>query len=166
MGKRRYVGIDPSTKTGLVILDEHGNVILTKEIKTTVATDPHRFIDISNSVLKHIEPNSIICIEGFSYGSRGAGVSTQYGVGWLIRSDLFRSGQNYYEVSPSSVKKFATGKGNTKKDEMVLPIYKKWGFEHSSDNVRDAYVLAKIAQALHSDVELTAYQKEALKKVK
>ncbi|CRF29172.1 Uncharacterised protein [Mycobacterium tuberculosis] len=66
------------------------------------------------------------------------------------------------------MKKFATGKGNAKKDEMVLPIYRKWGFEHGSDNVRDAFVLAQIARVLSPDVELqvTKEQLEVLQAIK
>jgi len=63
------------------------------------------------------------------------------------------------------LKKFASGKGNTKKDELAVHIYKKWGFESKSDNIRDAYVLARMAMALDDKLDLTAYQKEALKKV-
>ena len=162
---RRFVGIDPSTKTGLVIMDEDGNLYNTEEIKTTATEDPLRFIDIANQLIDQLEPNDIVCIEGFSYGSRGAGVSTQYGLGWIIRHHLYMKGYEYLEVAPTSVKKFATGKGNTKKDEMVLPIYKRWGFEHNSDNVRDAYVLAQIARATRKDEELTSFQKEVMKKV-
>lgn len=169
----RYVGIDPSTKTGLVILDESGQVLLEKEITTTAKSDPHRFIDISNSVIKHLDGKTIICIEGFSFGSRGAAVSTQYGIGWMIRSDLFRSGLKYTEVSPGGLKKFASGKGTTKKDELAVHIYKRWGFESKSDNVRDAYVLAQIARAKHcedfasfTDLKLTEFQKDVLEKVK
>jgi crossover junction endodeoxyribonuclease RuvC len=83
----------------------------------------------------------------------------------LIRAELIRNGYTYIDVPPTSVKKFATGKGNTKKDEMVLPIYKKWGFEHASDNVRDAFVLAQMAKGIYDSSNLTEYQKEALKKV-
>ncbi len=160
----RYVGIDPSTKTGIVVLDEWGDVEYSGELKSDEKKDPERFMDLAKKVLRRI-PGGIICIEGFSYGSKGAGVSTQYGIGWVIRSELVRNGYTYHEVAPGALKKFATGKGNTKKDEMVLPIYKKWGFEHSSDNVRDAYVLAQIAKALHDQEGLTEYQKEVLKKV-
>lgn len=161
----RYVGIDPSTKTGMVMLGKTGCLIFQKEIRPKVTNDPERFIDITEQILSNIFEGDVICIEGFSYGSRGAGVSTQYGIGWLIRAELIRNGYTYIDVPPTSVKKFATGKGNTKKDEMVLPIYKKWGFEHSSDNVRDAYVLAQIAKALHDKEGLTAYQLEVLKKI-
>lgn len=159
----RYVGIDPSTKTGLVVLGEDST--WTKEVTTKVKEDPKRFMDLAEQILDNLSAGDVICIEGFSYGSKGAGVSTQYGIGWLIRAELIRNGYTYHEVAPGALKKFATGKGNTKKDEMVLPIYKKWGFEHSSDNVRDAYVLARIAKALHDQEGLTEYQKDVMKKV-
>lgn len=161
----RYVGIDPSTKTGLAIIDKQGNIINVEEIKSKTTKDPERFVDIALSVIEQIEPNDIVTIEGFSYGSKGKGVSTQYGLGWIIRYFLYERGYEYIEIPPTSVKKFATGKGNTKKDEMVLPIYRKWGFEHTSDNVRDAFVLAQIAKGMYDSSNLTEYQKEALKKV-
>jgi crossover junction endodeoxyribonuclease RuvC len=161
----RYVGIDPSSKTGLVIIDKQGNIINTQDVTTKEKKDPHRFSDIADKIIDELEPNDVITIEGFSYGSKGKGVSFQYGLGWIIRYLLMERGYNYIEVPPTSVKKFATGKGNTKKDEMVLPIYKKWGFEHTSDNVRDAFVLAQMAKGIYDSSNLTEYQKEALKKV-
>lgn len=161
----RYVGIDPSTKCGLVIIDDDGIIIEQKEIKPNVQDDPQRFMDIARQIINTLHYHDVICIEGFSYGSKGAGVSIQYGIGWLIRSELIRNGYQYYEVAPSGVKKFATGKGNVNKDNMVLPIFKKWGFEHKSDNVRDAYVMAQIAKALDGKEELTEYQKEVIEKV-
>ncbi|OHR73990.1 hypothetical protein HMPREF3291_05235 [Bacillus sp. HMSC76G11] len=159
----RYVGIDPSTKTGMVIMD--GTEVWSKEITTHVKSDPLRFMNIAYQIMDLLGEGDVICIEGFSYGSRGAGVSTQYGIGWLIRAELIKNGYTYHEVSPTGLKKFASGKGNVKKDELVLPIFKRWGFEHKSDNVRDAYVLAQIARSISEEVELTAYQKDVLKKV-
>ncbi|WP_199427088.1 crossover junction endodeoxyribonuclease RuvC [Thermaerobacillus caldiproteolyticus] len=160
----RFVGIDPSTKTGLVIL-ENNEIHTAIEITSQEKRDPHRFMDIAKKVRKYITEHDVICIEGFSYNSKGSAVSVQYGIGWILRSELIRAGLNYHDVPPSSVKKFATGKGNVKKDEMVLPIYKRWGFEHSSDNVRDAFVLAQMARALCEQGELTKFQQEALNKI-
>jgi crossover junction endodeoxyribonuclease RuvC len=161
----RYVGIDPSTKTGLVILDQGGAVIESCEITSNIKQDPQRFIGLVNKLFYYLKPNDVICIEGFSYGSKGKGVSTQYGIGWLTRAELIKNGYTYYEVPPTTLKKFATGKGNVAKDAMVLPIYKHWGFEHPSDNVRDAFVLAQIARGLKGLSKLTKYQIEALEKV-
>lgn len=166
----RYIGIDPSTKTGIVILNECGEVLVEKEITSKFEVDPHRLMDITDKIIRIINLNctelEVITIEGFSYGSKGRGVSTQYGIGWLMRSELIRKGFEYIEVSPGGLKKFATGKGNAAKDALVLPIYKKWNYEHKSDNVRDAYVLARMAMALDGNLELTAYQKEVIEKVK
>jgi crossover junction endodeoxyribonuclease RuvC len=164
--QKRYVGIDPSTKTGFVILNEQGEVIEQKELITNVEGDPQRFMDLAKQIINHLWFNDIITIEGFSYGSKGQGVSTQYGIGWLIRAELIRNGYTYTEVSPKSLKKFTTGNGNEKKENMVIPIYKKWGFESHSDNIRDAYVLSQIAKALNEEEGLTGYQKDVIEKVK
>jgi crossover junction endodeoxyribonuclease RuvC len=164
----RYVGIDPSTKTGLVVIDREQKKMFCHEIKTSVKGDPQRFMDITNRVIRYLDPNDFIVIEGFSYGSKGNAVSIQYGIGWLIRSELIRNGMRYTEVSPGALKKFASGKGNTKKEDLVLPLFKRWGFEHPSDNVRDAFVLAKISEAMNlSEVrtDLAAFQKDVLENI-
>lgn len=162
----RYVGIDPSTKTGFVALDEGGNVLRAKELIGVGNEDPKRMASLIGEVMSFVKPDDIICIEGFGFSSQQA--IQLGGIGWGIRIALFRRGISYTEVSPAAVKKFATGKGNAKKDEMVLPIYRKWGFEHSSDNVRDAFVLAHIARALSPNVEMrvTKEQLEVLQAIK
>ena len=162
---KNYVGLDPSTKTGLVKLNKSGEVIHRKEITSKVKVDPVRFIDLTEQILEHISENDKVMIEGFSYGSRGRGVSTQYGIGWTIRTALYYKNIEYTEVSPGGLKKFATGKGNTSKDNMILPIFKRWNFEDDSDNVRDAYVLAQMGRALDGLEKTTKYQREALKAI-
>jgi crossover junction endodeoxyribonuclease RuvC len=111
----RYVGIDPSSKTGLVIIDKQGNIINTQDVTTKVKEDPQRFSDIAEKIIDELQPNDLIAIEGFSYGSKGKGVSFQYGLGWIIRHLLLERGYEYTEVPPTSVKKFATGKGTPRK---------------------------------------------------
>ena len=158
----RFVGLDLSTKTGLVILDESGNVLTEKEITSKIKKDPQRMIDLTEQVLSHLEKDDVIAIEGFSYGSRGKGIAFQFGYGYSVQIALYTNDFNYLIVTPSQVKKFATGKGNASKDNMILPIYKKWKYEHESDNVRDAFVLAQIARATKTSVELAKYQKEVI----
>lgn len=158
----RFVGIDLSTKTGLVILDESGQVQTAKEITSKVKKDPERMIDLTEQLLEHLEDDDVIAIEGFSYGSRGRGMSFQFGYGYAVRIAMWTANKPYLIVTPSQLKKYATGKGNSSKDNMILPIYKKWGFEHDSDNVRDAYVLAQIARATKKELELTKFQQEII----
>lgn len=162
----RFVGIDPSTKTGFVALDVAGNVERAKELTGIGGQDPKRMSTLIDEIMAHLQPDDVICIEGFGFASQQA--IQLGGIGWGIRMAIYRRGIPYTEVSPAAVKKFATGKGNAKKDEMVLPIYRKWGFEHGSDNVRDAFVLAQIARVLSPDVELqvTKEQLEVLQAIK
>ena len=49
------------------------------------------------------------------------------------------------KVPPMTLKKYAAGKGNAKKQEMLLQIYKRWGVEFNDDNAADAYALARLA---------------------
>jgi Holliday junction resolvasome RuvABC endonuclease subunit len=49
------------------------------------------------------------------------------------------------KVPPMTLKKYAAGKGNAKKQEMLLQIYKRWGVEFNDDNAADSYALARLA---------------------
>ncbi|CAB4166962.1 hypothetical protein UFOVP964_61 [uncultured Caudovirales phage] len=48
------------------------------------------------------------------------------------------------KVPPMTLKKYASGKGNAKKQEMLLQIYKRWGVEFNDDNAADSYALARL----------------------
>lgn len=49
------------------------------------------------------------------------------------------------QVPPMTLKKYVAGKGNAKKQEMLLQTYKRWGIELNDDNAADAYGLARLA---------------------
>jgi crossover junction endodeoxyribonuclease RuvC len=159
-----FVGIDPSTKTGLVMLNEQGEAYYQQELilSTGIASTAKELKEYGESIVNIIPEKSIICIEGFSFGSKGQAVSTQYGVGFAIRFALVSRGIMYIEPTPGQVKKFASGKGDTKKENLVLPIFKMWNFEHDSDNVRDAYIMAQMAKSLQKDATLLKYQREVM----
>lgn len=166
----RYVGIDPSSKTGFFVQDDKNNIIIETDVFYEYSKDPERMIYIADEIINKLKiETDIICIENFSYNSVGKALDFQYGLGWLIRENLYKSGFKYYDVSPSGLKKFATGKGNASKKTMVAPIEKRWGYKHPSDNVTDAFVLSEIAKAIDqgSDYEgLKLHEKQVIKIVK
>jgi Holliday junction resolvasome RuvABC endonuclease subunit len=53
--------------------------------------------------------------------------------------------QTPLQIPPMTLKKYAAGKGNAKKQEMLLQIYKRWGIEFNDDNAADSYALARLA---------------------
>jgi len=65
------------------------------------------------------------------------------------------------KVAPMTVKKFATGKGNAKKQEMLMQIYKRWGQEFNDDNAADAYALGRLATGFF----ISKIEEETLEKI-
>lgn len=159
-----YVGIDSSTKTGIVRLDEDGEIWESVEIHKQGA-DPDRMIALLDEIDRLIAPGDIICIEDFAY-SKGPKMALLGGIGWGIRMMLRRRRIRYHEVSTGQLKNFAGCKGNAGKDDLILPIYQQWGFKSGSDNVRDAFILAQICLALHRPVKLFKYQEAVIQKVR
>jgi len=175
------VGIDPSfSGTGIVVLQE-GKVRVKELVVTSPQKSvPHRVLSVVTAielVLINAEDSlgerpALVVVEGFSYASKGRAIFDTAYLGWRIREELIRleeiAGISWMEVSPSLLKKFATGKGNANKDLVLLQVYKRWGEELTDTNIADAFVLAKIGEAyLGVDVDkLTDFQKEVIKKLK
>ena len=65
------------------------------------------------------------------------------------------------KVPPNSLKRYATGRGNAKKIEVILSVYKHWGREFRDDNEADAFVLAQMA----SGYAKTAVQRTVLEQL-
>ena len=169
----RFVGIDPSISgTGLVILDEKGDIVIDVSIKTKVEGDPARFIDIAEQVFSYLNPKTdIVLIEGYAFGAKGQGVSIMYGIGWTIRLMLHQSLYSWGEIPPTQVKKFGTNKGNIKKDLMPPFIEERWGYvppkktprsKKHDDDVLDAYILARIGYHMYNHEGLLEHEKEVL----
>jgi crossover junction endodeoxyribonuclease RuvC len=151
-----------------VALDEAGRVLRAKELTGIGTKDPKRMVTLIDEIMDHLQPDDVICIESPAMHAQGSAVGFMWGLAHGLRMAMFRRGWHYIDVTPAGVKKFASGKGSAKKDELAVHIYKRWGFEHPSDNVRDAYVLAQIARALRSSIEIqkTKQQAEVLQAIR
>jgi len=139
------LGIDPSTKMGLIVLDNKKGVITTihEQVYSSKNKGMQRLGDIGGCIidmLKQFNPD-LIGLEGYSFGSKFNHEIT-YSVGTVIRYFLWQSEYDYTVIPPSTLKKFVTGKGNSKKDLMLLGVYKNWGYDTTDDNLSDAYGLA------------------------
>jgi len=174
----RFVGIDPSTKTGFVALDEHGQVLVQKELTGVGKVDPKRMRTMIVDIMAHIKEDDVIAIEGFGFASQQA--VQNGGIGWGIRMALDGRKFNYIEVAPNAVKKYVNVSGWTgekgkkqrltgpqKKKAIMHAVFDHFDFQHKSDNVTDAYILAQIAMsyfmALETDsISLPIYQAEVI----
>jgi len=144
-----FVGIDHSfTGTGVILLDKDGEILEQKLIKSNPKqTIEERLIDLREqlSFIPVIVNLKRVCIEGPSYGSNGQFILQMGALHFIIRILLFEHNVDYEIITPGALKKFVTGKGNAKKELMLLKVYKKWGVEFSDNNMSDAYGLARMA---------------------
>ncbi|MFD0682396.1 MULTISPECIES: hypothetical protein [unclassified Paenibacillus] len=159
-----YVGLDTSTKTGFVRIDEEGEIWAAEEIEVP-GKDPTRMANLIDKVIGRINDDDVICIEDFAYAQANR-MAMLGGIGWGVRLGLWHRGINYTEVSTGQLKNYAGCKGNVGKPELIIPIFELWGFKNSSDNVRDAFILAQIARGMHESLKLKPFQRDVIKKLR
>ncbi|MFK4167661.1 hypothetical protein ACI2LM_15590 [Paenibacillus lautus] len=161
----RFVGIDPATKTGFVALDEQGNVLVEIEVEGIGKKMPggittEQLVSLENQVYKLLKPGDVIAIEQPAMGTQ-AGITTGMIHGGL-RSMIYRKGMTYVDVNPQRTKKFVDveswvgEKGSKrrlsddeKKKAVAVKVVDHYRYSHSSHNVTDAYIIARISEAIH-----------------
>jgi len=160
------LGLDLSlTSTGYSF---HGNT----GIFSTKAKGPERLSTISKLVLQFCLDNDVECvvIEGYSFASRNSQAHSIGELGGCIRMTLWECNIPYIEVPPRCRAKFATGKGNAGKTEVISSISSKTGLVFSgagADDECDAWVLEQMGLTYlgESTQSWTKEQLEALTKV-
>jgi crossover junction endodeoxyribonuclease RuvC len=157
----KIVGIDASlTGTGIAIL----NSSLRTECIQTGLTGSRRLVDIRERVRSIVEGAELVVLEGYAFARPNQ--AHQIGeLGGVLRVLFYEMGLKVIEVAPSAVKKYATGKGNAKKEDIAVAIYKRWGREFKTNDEADAFVLAVIGKAyqpgLYKEAQ-TAFQREVI----
>ena len=93
-----------------------------------------------------------ICYEGYAYGAkfRREELGELGAMMKLALADVWPGHveRRIHAVAPATVKKFVTGSGRADKDKMMMAVFQRWQHESSSHDAADAYVLARIAEAL------------------
>lgn len=180
------MGLDVSTHTGCVVLGEGGAVHEQVEIclpplpndagmEKRMGRCSHLQSEVENFLRKH-RPH-VIAVEGYSFASMHK-QTTLVELGAFVRMALIEyispfstMGAPGYvrllEVAPSSLKKFVLGKGVGPKEQVMMQVFKRWRYEAPTNNLADAYVLARIAgAALPGNKEnLTTPMAEVMKKI-
>lgn len=103
-------------------------------------------IDHLNYLAEHDLTVEDIAMEGTVLASQAALVLGELSA--TVRLAIYDTFDDYrkypLKVPPMTLKKYASGKGNAKKQEMLLQIYKRWGVEFNDDNAADSYALARL----------------------
>ena len=82
-------------------------------------------------------------MEDYSYGSTGRFTFTAGELGGAIKLFCHEHNIQLIIIAPTLLKKYVCGKGNAKKEQMLLQCYKRYGKEFHNNNLCDAYCLHK-----------------------
>ena len=113
---------------------------------------------IREAVLAIAEDADLVVVEGYSYGSKGRAVVNIGELGGVIRLAFYDAGIPYVEVPPSSLKRFATGKGNADKDSVLAAAIRRLDYDGHYHDEADALFLLEMART-HYDLPCTPMPK-------
>lgn len=142
-----YCGIDTSlNSTGYCVLNNCGDVLLAGVLKPDVkGHDRLLFLYKRIRIIHHRMKIMLTCIEGYAYSRHSSSIFQMGEAGGITRLALMMGPNPFLIVVPGALKKFATGKGNAKKDIVVAHYTKETGSIPKSNDEADAYFLARIA---------------------
>lgn len=145
LGKNNVLGLDISlTSTGYSC--EHGRDVIATKLRGA-----ERLSFISTRILTICREMdiSVVSLEGYSFASRNSQAHSIGELGGAVRMRLWENGIPYVEIPPTCRAKFATGRGNASKGEVVSSISAKTGLVFSgagADDICDAYVLEEMTR--------------------
>jgi len=164
------VGLDLSlTATG--IADSNGaRTILGMPLKRDAAHILRwtRMLGIADEVDEATAHARVIAVEGPSFGSNDPGAHERAGLWWMVYGNLARIwALRIVVVAPASLKRYATGKGNAGKPQMVAEAIRRLGYTGHDDNECDALWLRAMAldHYGHPLCPMPAANRAALEKV-
>lgn len=120
------------------------------------SSQEERFDAIASWAISNIPPDATVFIEGYAFAAKGVVFNIAENTGVLKHKLYVRNKNTLNVVAPSAVKKYATGKGNAKKDQMHDAFVKEVGFcidahfdcrigESPISDIVDSYYIAKYA---------------------
>jgi crossover junction endodeoxyribonuclease RuvC len=142
-----------------------------ERIRTKSAPPPQigRLRAIRDAVLEMVGTRvDLVVVEGLA-ASREVGSLERTGLWYLVAETLDARGFRWAEVQPSQVKRYATGKGNAGKDEVLAAVLKRFpDWDITGNDEADATILAAMgADHLGSPpVDMPAVNRTALAKVR
>ena len=165
-------GIDPSlTNTAVVcgesITDYTVDRFGSKFVSDSVVDRCKRYeglVHRVNACVAAAAPTAIF-IEAYAFSRNDAKAKFVAEYGGLLRWHLADITPHIYEVSPMTLKKFVTGKGNVKKNVVMAHIQKRYGVLFENDDEADAFGLYQLGLVAIGITAGNSAQREAAEKI-
>jgi crossover junction endodeoxyribonuclease RuvC len=122
--------------------------------------DVERLSHILKFVKAKTDPDCLVVIEDFAF-SRADQAHQMGGLGYLVRFWLWQNKIPFVLIGTGQLKKFTTGRGNAKKNEMLKEVFSRFHVDLRDDNIADACALCFLGRALVEDYSPTTnFQRE------
>lgn len=164
------LGLDLSlTATGLATVD-HGILTAAWTFKGS-SSGLNRLRGIVAEVYAQARDTKadLVVLEGPAYGAQAGqqGHHERAGLWWLVYDRLDRNGYPVVVVPPKSLKKYAAGKGNASKEDVLVAAVRRLPEFDGDNNAADAAWLAVMAADHRGEpvIEMPAANREAIKGV-
>jgi len=160
MSSKVILGLDLSlTSTGISVSGEASALL-------TGYKGAERLHVISSEIIKICKDKKVdfAVIEGYSFASRNSQAHSIGELGGCVRMRLWEEKIPFINIPPTCRAKFATGKGNASKNEVVSSISAKTGIIWSgsaASDMCDAWILEQMAIAYLGESEY-AWTKEQM----
>lgn len=148
----KIAGIDPSTFTAITVMD-----LSTDTSSSTLLNYPKlRGVERAQSIARAVRGILVehdvkaVAIEGFAFNNHHTLV-TMVEVSTMLKAAMLDLKIPWWEVPPTVLKKWTTGKGNAKKDGMAESVKERWGYvprESKGDDLVDSYALSRLCVKL------------------
>lgn len=151
------IGLDLSLRaTGMAVVTAIGRHAETIRRPQYIGTE--RLRSIRDAIVHRVEGirPALVVIENYSFGSRNSQAHSLGELGGVVRLALDDIGARWIALPPSSLKKYATGRGTADKALVLTEAVRRLGYAGSSTDEADALWLACAGHALlgHSVVDV------------
>jgi crossover junction endodeoxyribonuclease RuvC len=140
------IGLDLSlTATGIAGTADGG---WADTITTRKLVGHERLAHIRRAIFTHYlngVDHPYVAVEGPSYGSTTGSFHERAGLWWLIVHALWRRDIPCAVITPAGLKRYACGKGNASKDQVLVAVTRRFPWCPSDNNAADAVTLAAMA---------------------
>jgi len=131
------------SSTGWSVRDARGAIV-------PKSRGTQRLVDVSAQVMDLVDLHGVeaVVIEGYAFAARSGQAFSIGELGGVVRYVLFNAGIPFAEIAPTARAKFATGRGNSSKSEVVSAVSARTGIVWSgpgADDICDAFILEEMA---------------------
>jgi Holliday junction resolvasome RuvABC endonuclease subunit len=143
------LGFDPSlTSSGFAYRDRQAEITVGR-IQPRGLTGVARLLYIRWAFVDILRETQtkIVAYEGYSMGSHSGRSFDMGELGGVLKTCAIQEGVSLLLVPPTVLKKFITGKGNAKKEQISQKIAERWGYNVPQNDEADALALLFFLEA-------------------